>query len=178
MSEDPSIVRRTERLVLRYLRPEDADDAFRIWCSDEVKAFLGAGNEPEQLRSSIDKEAATPIEERERIGWLSVCSAITDQLVGDVGLVEKEVDGVVEIEIVYLVDPRLWGQGIATEAAQALCGHAFETLELPRLIALIRPDNSASMRVAEKLGFRFDRDTTRPSGKVMKVFVQDRPQAK
>lgn len=58
----------------------------------------------------------------------------------------------------YLIDPRRWGEGLATEAARAIVRHAHEALDLQRLIGLIDPENVASVRVAERGGMRFERD--------------------
>ena len=51
-------------------------------------------------------------------------------------------------------DPTVWGQGYVTEAAQALLTFAFEQLSLHRIFVDIDPRNTASLRVAEKLGMR------------------------
>ena len=51
-----------------------------------------------------------------------------------------------------------WGRGYATEAAQAVRDYAFNRLRLPRLIAMIDPQNIASIRVAEKLGMYYEKD--------------------
>jgi ribosomal-protein-alanine N-acetyltransferase len=53
-----------------------------------------------------------------------------------------------------------WGQGLATEAARAIARYAFETLHLPRLIALIEPGNAVSANVATKIGMTFEREFT------------------
>jgi RimJ/RimL family protein N-acetyltransferase len=45
-----------------------------------------------------------------------------------------------------------WGQGFATEAAQASRDYAFAQLGVERLVAQIHPENYASRRVAEKIG--------------------------
>lgn len=50
---------------------------------------------------------------------------------------------------------------MATEAATAVRDYAFGALKLPRLISLIRPDNVASQRVAEKVGMRLITTITR-----------------
>ena len=57
-----------------------------------------------------------------------------------------------EIEIGWRLRQTAWRQGFATEAAAPLLRHAFVTLKLPEVIAEIDPANSASQRVAEKLG--------------------------
>ena len=56
------------------------------------------------------------------------------------------------MEVAYLLDPAVWGRGLATEAARAIADHAFATLPVDRLVALVEPANTASRRVAEKIG--------------------------
>ena len=58
-----------------------------------------------------------------------------------------------DVELGYRLARHAWGQGIATEAARALVDHAFRTMALPRLVAVTYPENRASQRVLEKLGF-------------------------
>ena len=48
---------------------------------------------------------------------------------------------------------KAWGRGFATEAAGALIAHGLHTLGLPRLVAVTYPENHASQRVLDKLGF-------------------------
>jgi RimJ/RimL family protein N-acetyltransferase len=63
-----------------------------------------------------------------------------------------------EIELAYLLGKEHWGQGLATEAARAIVDLGFRTLRPPRLICLFDPGNVASRRVAERVGFTFDRE--------------------
>ncbi|MSR60370.1 MAG: N-acetyltransferase [Planctomycetaceae bacterium] len=63
-----------------------------------------------------------------------------------------------ETEIGYRLARPHWGRGYATEAARALRDYGFGTLSLARLIALIDPRNAASIRVAEKIGLRYEKD--------------------
>jgi ribosomal-protein-alanine N-acetyltransferase len=60
----------------------------------------------------------------------------------------------------YWVDRAQAGRGITPRALALVLEHAFATLDLPRVEANIQPDNDASRRVVEKLGFRLD--TLRP----------------
>jgi RimJ/RimL family protein N-acetyltransferase len=91
--------------------------------------------------------------------------------VGDCGLTPQEVEGIVEIEVGYHVRRALQGRGYGTEAAAACRDYARDTLRLDRLIALIDPGNRASQRVAEKIGLTYERDSTRASGKVRRVYA-------
>ncbi|WP_411285539.1 GNAT family N-acetyltransferase [Lapillicoccus sp.] len=54
----------------------------------------------------------------------------------------------------YWVARRQAGQGLATRALAALCDHAFHEAGLHRVEVNIRPENAASLRVVEHLGFR------------------------
>jgi RimJ/RimL family protein N-acetyltransferase len=83
--------------------------------------------------------------------WAMVLKA-NGELIGDCGLTIQEVDGANEVEIGYHVRRDLWGQGLATEAARACRNYGFARLSVDRLISLIRPENLASRRVAEKNG--------------------------
>jgi RimJ/RimL family protein N-acetyltransferase len=57
-----------------------------------------------------------------------------------------------KIEIFYGLSPLHWNQGYVTEAARAVLGHGFETLGLERVVAGVKPANTASVRVLEKIG--------------------------
>lgn len=52
----------------------------------------------------------------------------------------------------------VWNQGIATDAATACRDFAFTRLEVSRLVAIIDPDNPASMRVANKIGMQLEKE--------------------
>jgi RimJ/RimL family protein N-acetyltransferase len=77
----------------------------------------------------------------------------TGALVGRVGLYQP--DGWPGLEVGWLVDRARWGEGFATEGGAAALDHAFEQLGAQRVISVIEPPNTASIRVAEKLGERF-----------------------
>jgi RimJ/RimL family protein N-acetyltransferase len=57
------------------------------------------------------------------------------------------------LELVYAVLPRKQGLGIATEAAKAVSRHALSNAEVDNVIAFMVPENAASVKVVEKLGF-------------------------
>ena len=69
-----------------------------------------------------------------------------------------DIGGQPEIEVGYRLARSHWGCGYATEAAMAVRNHAFETMGLKRLIAMVDPRNIASIRVAEKLGMHYEKD--------------------
>ena len=81
-----------------------------------------------------------------------------NQLVGRCGFLFQQIEDAKEIEITYLIDKHFWGKGLATEAAHETVRLGFEKYEFPRIVAVINPENMASVRVAEKIGMKYERD--------------------
>jgi RimJ/RimL family protein N-acetyltransferase len=79
-------------------------------------------------------------------------------VVGRVGPWEPE--GWPDLEIGWTLRSDRWGRGYATEAATACLGYVFKELRRPHVISLILPDNTRSIRVAERIGETFE-DTIR-----------------
>jgi len=57
-------------------------------------------------------------------------------------------------EIGFLFDPAIWGQGLASEALRAIAAYGFDTLGFEEIRADVDPDNAASLRVLERVGFK------------------------
>ncbi|MDX1520590.1 MAG: GNAT family protein [Anaerolineae bacterium] len=77
------------------------------------------------------------------------------QLIGTCGLRMNQPGGW-EADFGYEIAPDHWGHGYATEAAAAMLAYGFETLQLHRISASVIADNTASIRVLEKLGLRHE----------------------
>jgi len=75
-----------------------------------------------------------------------------------------------EVEAGWEIVEELRGQGLATEAMRAAIADAWVRTNADHLVAYIRPENAASLRVADKLGFRFRNDGLTESGDPMLVF--------
>jgi ribosomal-protein-alanine N-acetyltransferase len=82
----------------------------------------------------------------------------SEALVGRGGLQWTRMDGERVIELPWTIDSKLWGEGFGTEAAAAAVTWSRE-LGLAGVVALILPTNTASRRVAEKVGLRVDGET-------------------
>jgi ribosomal-protein-alanine N-acetyltransferase len=89
--------------------------------------------------------------------WATILKE-TGQFIGRCGLLPCTIDGRQEVEVAYMVAKEVWGQGLATEAAQAIVNYAFEQLGYARLICLIERDNAASIKVATKIGMTFEKE--------------------
>ena len=80
------------------------------------------------------------------------------EFLGTAGPTVQIVEGIDEVEIGWHTRPGRKGEGIAPEAAAAARDWAFANLDIDHVISLVRPENLASRRVAEKLGMRVDRE--------------------
>ena len=89
---------------------------------------------------------------------LAVALRENDKVIGYCGFFFLQIDEIDEVEISYRLNPAYWNQGLATEAATALKKQAFEELKLPRIIACIETGNLSSIRVAEKIGMRHEKN--------------------
>jgi len=85
--------------------------------------------------------------------WVAADRA-TRALVGFCGL--RPIDDTREIELLYALVRERWGEGLATEAANAVLRHAFLRLGLERVAGRTDSPNLASVRVLERLGMQFE----------------------
>ncbi|PHS01349.1 MAG: GNAT family N-acetyltransferase [Blastopirellula sp.] len=158
----------TERLQLRELTLDDLEDFHQI-LSDPITM--------QYYEKPFDKEMTT--------GWIIWClrnyaehgfglwAVIHKQdnrLIGDCGLTIQQVDGIGELEIGYHIHRSYWKRGLATEAAIACRDFVFDQLKKDRVISWMQPDNLASRRVAEKMGMRFEKETTNKHRTISAVY--------
>ena len=144
----------TARLRLRPFEPGDIDAYAPMVGDAETMRFIGGGP---QTRLEADRSLAFLRDHWERMGfglWAAEEKA-TGALVGRIGLLQP--DGWPGLEAGWLVARARWGEGFATEGGRASLEWGFARLGADRILSLIRPENAASIRVAEKLGERFDR---------------------
>jgi RimJ/RimL family protein N-acetyltransferase len=147
----------TPRLILRPFDEKDVDRVSRLMANPNFMRFSLGPKTHEQTAAFLE----TGIGWR-RAGLPSLFAVVIRSdgvLVGYCGFLYQEVDGAKEIEIGYRLDPDYWNRGIATEAARKVRDHAFNDLELPRVISLIHYDNAPSRCVAEKIGMTFEKET-------------------
>jgi len=170
--ENSLIILETKRLILRYQQASDVVFLVDLWADPEVTRYMGGPRDRDWLQSGFEETAQDPYAERYDL-W-PVIEKETGQVVGHCGLLDKEVEGRTEIELIYVLASSAWGKGYATEMGQALKRYAFEEMGIGRLIALIEPENTASERVAVKIGMRVEKEVIRPGGEVRKVYAVER----
>jgi [ribosomal protein S5]-alanine N-acetyltransferase len=154
MPSIPSI--ETERLLLRPLSEGDAEFIFELV------------NDPSFIQNIGDRNVRTLDDAKRYITSGPVASYVkngfglyrvelkeTGEPIGMCGLIRRNTLNDVDLGYAYL--PRYWSKGYAIEAALAMKQYARETVGLKRLVAVVDPQNSGSIRLLEKLGMKFER---------------------
>jgi ribosomal-protein-alanine N-acetyltransferase len=143
----------TERLVLRRLRPSDAESVFAILSDQELARFYDdeAFTEISQARDQIEAW------DRGFDAWRSIRWGIVqrgaEEIIGTCGYYGfHRWHG--RASIGYELARPYWRQGIMTEALAAIIGFGFRDIGLNRIQAVLMPGNVASERLLEKLGFQ------------------------
>lgn len=172
MSNNEYRILETERLLLRYQTHTDIDFLVALWSDPKVVEYVGGVREEGFLKNEFTQTAKNPYAEKYDL-WV-VCDKYTGKLIGHCGFIDKKIDGATEYELNYMIDASAWGNGYATEIAAALKDYAFNTLALHRIVAIILPQNTASCRVAQKIGMWEEKEIKRPNGEIKKLYVLEK----
>lgn len=142
----------TERLVLRELRPSDAERVFAMRSDPLVMHYVNRplAQSMEDAHALIDRISAS-VAAGDAVQW-AITERGDDTFVGLIGfwrLVKEHYYG----ELGYTLARDHWGKGYISEAIGAVLDFGFNTAGLHRVEAITRPQNTASVRVLEKNGF-------------------------
>ncbi len=144
----------TRRLRLRRLRPADEPELIALDSDPEVMRYVGSPPGARAHDETVERVRQRISADHGLGGWWLV-EGKEDGVFHGLGLLLPMPDGR-DTELGYRLARRSWGKGIATEAAGALVEYAFSTLGLPRVVAVVYPDNLASRRILKTLGFASD----------------------
>lgn len=152
------IILETKRLVLRHQVIEDLDDLWALYCNPEIIKYIpDAPRSREEAREELEWHMHGHPRFPELGLWATIHKE-TGKFIGRCGLLPWTIDGQPEVEVAYTIAQEYWGQGLATEAAQAILQYGFEKLNLARLISRIDSENIASQKVAGKIGMSFEKE--------------------
>jgi RimJ/RimL family protein N-acetyltransferase len=153
----------TERLVLRGHVLEDFPAYAAMWADPHVTKFIGGKplSEEEAWGKFLRNFGQWMVM---GFGFWSVVERLSGERVGEVGFVEGRRDIVPSLigmpECGWSLVKRAHGQGYATEAVRAALAWGETHFGTVRMACIIAPENIASLRVAEKSGFRTAHRTT------------------
>jgi RimJ/RimL family protein N-acetyltransferase len=148
----------TDRLLLREFVMDDVEDFFRMVSDPDVTRYTGVGSKTlEEARKTLEERPLLDYRKHGYGRWAAVYKP-TAKVIGFAGL--KYLEDVGEVDLGYRFFKEHWGKGLATEASRAVLTYGVDTLQLQRIIGIADIANKASIRVLEKVGFRFERLTT------------------
>jgi ribosomal-protein-alanine N-acetyltransferase len=148
----------TRRCVMRPIGSEDVEQLHRLWTSPGVRRFLWDDEIIPAAQTRAAVEQSRRIFEERAVGLWGAWAPPSPDLIGFGGLWPFRDPP--ELELLYGVTERLWGQGYAGEVAVAVLTYCFESLHMPAIRASTDAANAASVRVLEKMGFRLLRRST------------------
>ena len=165
----PTLV--TDRLVLRAFRDSDLDAYAAMVADPAVSRYLGRGEVLDRVGAWYQMAMFAGHLALRGYGLWAAEEKGSGVLVGRIGLWNPE--GWPGLEVGWMLAPPFWGRGLATEGGRAALDFAFTHLGVEEVISVINPDNTASIRVAERLGETYARSMTL-HGCPAAVYVIDR----
>jgi len=147
----------TERLNLRELAFDDAPFILTLLNDPSFLRYINDKN-VRNLEDARQYMLNGPMNSYARNGFGLYLVALKESQtpIGLCGLLKREELPDADIGFAFL--PEFWGKGFAQEAAVAVMKDARERLGLTRLLAIVMPDNHASIKLLEKVGMKFERD--------------------
>ncbi len=138
----------TDRLILRKVRLEDANDLFEYYSDERVQIPAGSKilNSLEEVTSQVNKLLL-------RNSVLVIELKETGKVIGAIGAYNLTFNNILERHIGFELNYNYWNNGYITEAASVLIKYLFEEQDMDRVAMSHYPFNKASERVAQKLGF-------------------------
>lgn len=143
------------RLTYRRPQPSDVQRLFAIYGDPQTNLFNPAGpmaslEVAQRLLDHWLEQWAT-----QGYGWWAIARVeAPDYIIGFGGIAPMDYLTERRINLGYRFAVQAWGQGYATELGRDALKLAFETLGLPEVFGLVRPDHAASIRVLEKIGMQ------------------------
>lgn len=159
MSADFTI--ETERLRMRRLTLDDADLMLAVWNDPAFIRYVGdRGIRTLEHASTELGNGAMRLYRDYGFGPFRVSLKIDDTAIGISGVFRR--NGLDDPDIGFALLPAFRRHGYACESACAVVDHARRDLKLPRLTAIVSPENDVSVGLIEKLGLQFKRMVRMP----------------
>jgi RimJ/RimL family protein N-acetyltransferase len=166
-----TVVLTTSRLTVRQFTTADVAGLHAICGDRRTMRYVGDGMVLSRPRcAGWIEESLADYAARGHGAWALELGGET-QMAGYCGIVSARRRA--DPEVIYALRPSLWRRGLASELVPALLDHGFRTCGLKRLVATVRPENHASVRVLEKAGMNCAGEELGPEGILMLIYALD-----
>lgn len=158
MERKGTIELETKRLILRKLKLEDADQAFKNWCSDDEVSKYMTWSTAKTIQDTSNWLAFVQKVYTENINYeWGIVLKETNELIGSIGMyLKEEFDN--RYEIGYAISKKYWGNGYTTEASRCVMDYLINQEGIKGFLGRHAKLNGASGSVMQKVGFRYIKD--------------------
>lgn len=167
----PWTVIETKRCFLREITLGDLDDLYRLYEPEEMTRYMDGLYENRQKEEEYTKAYIEHMYRFYGYGLWLVVEKETGEIIGRAGLGHLEVEEEVQLELGYLIGRNKQRQGYAFEVCQGILDYAKEATDFGSIHCLIQKENFASVCLAEKLGFRWEKSVA-CNGKEMQRYAK------
>lgn len=161
----PWTILTTDRTLVREFAPGDLDSLYDLYEDAEIRRFLPPLRENREEELQFQLSYIRNMYEFFGFGFWLVFDRTTGELIGRAGLNCRE--NLRDLELGYLFRESARGKGLAEEVCRAIIAYSKEILGQERLSCCIHPENSPSVRLALRLGFRQEGKITLPEGELL-----------
>ena len=142
----------TDRIAFSQWQEQDAELATLLWGDSRVTRYICASGSFSQAEVMGRLEREIRQQAEHHVQYWPIFTRDTAELIGCCGF-RFHCEGCYELG--FHLRPEFWRQGYAPEAARAAIAYAFIVLGAEKVIAGRHPDNKASGKVLERLGFAY-----------------------
>jgi ribosomal-protein-alanine N-acetyltransferase len=144
----------TDRLIIREIQQSDVHDFHKITQQDGFYYYCFDGSIQSTQNFVTEAIEAKSVSPRQSFMMAVLGASNPQEVIGHVTLdyMPKNPNF---LDVAYFVHPKCQGQGVATESAHAMINYAVNEFNAAKIVATAHPDNKASQKVLENMGFLF-----------------------
>lgn len=147
-------VMESKRLILKEMNQGNFDDIKEMLIDPAVMYAWEKTFTDEEIRHWIVRQEKRY--QKDGVGYFLAVDKTNGKAVGQIGLMFSDIDGRRRLEVGYILKQKCWHMGYAREGVKCCIAYAFGQMKQERVYATIRPENTASIAVAESLGMHLE----------------------
>jgi ribosomal-protein-alanine N-acetyltransferase len=160
----------TERTSLRPPTMSDLEDIRSLYCDPDIQTYIGGDPDIEVCARQLQK--AILKYEEDGYGMMMIFQKEQGSFIGFCKIQSSPFESPKHIEIIYGLLPEWRRKGYAAEATKEVLSWAFNNIDIDQIIGCVKPDNDASRKLLEGLGFKRIEDRVVPITKeIENVFL-------
>ena len=166
----PWYIMDTARCRIRETKPEDVEAFYRIYSDPSITKYMENLYPEKEEEKQYIQEYIDKIYTYYGYGVWTVIERQNGEVIGRAGFSNRE--GFEDPELGFIIGAPWQRKGYAMEVCQGVLRYGWTALYFSRVQALVAPGNVPSLRLCEKLGFRYEKDVVLKEGKYCRLILQ------